>query len=197
MSDHPPLPVRRACDVDRDDVQEHIARRVLPGQRSQVPRVSQHQRRRQQVLGEQPLRSIAVGHDGREEAGPLRHARLDLRPLVAVQQERHQVERPRPLAAALVLVDVVGDAVVAHLALDGLATPRQVGEAAGAEMREELAPQRTQRARFVAQFVAMARRGGQRHPGRNGRRVAGRIELEQALRHADHSQVARPAPSGR
>ncbi|MNT55289.1 hypothetical protein D3C72_1925150 [compost metagenome] len=99
-----------------------------------------HQRRRQQAFGQQLLRAVGVGHHAVEHAHALLHAGLDLGPALGRDDQREQVERPRPLRAVGVGVHVVGDAVVADLPLQADRTPRQVVDAAGAELFEEGVP---------------------------------------------------------
>ena len=128
--------------------------------------MAEYQSWRQQVLGQQTLRTIDVAHDGRHQRGALSQPGFELRPLLGIDQEWQQVQRPGPLAQSVFAVDVVGNAVFANLALDGRASARHVPEAADTEMPEELAPTRTQRAIGGAQLIVVTglrRRGEVRH----------------------------------
>ena len=192
VTDHPPLPVGRSRDVEGDDVQERAARRSLSDQRAQVARMPQHQRRRQQVGRQQLLRPVGVGHDRGEQLRALRNAGLDAGPLIGFDQVGKDVQRPRPFAAPVVAVNVVGDAIVAHLTLDGAAAARKIGEPAWTEVRKELAPRPPQRAVRCPQLVVMARRRGRGQPRHQRRSIVFRIEFEQRL---SHLRRRRPAPT--
>ena len=191
VADHPPLPVSSARDVEGDDVQERPAGRPLPDQRTQVARMPQYQRRRQQVGRQQLLGPVGIGHDRGEQLRALCDAGLDAGPLIGFDQVRKDVQRPRPFATPVVAVDVVGDAVVAHLTLDRAAAAREIGKPARAEMREELAPRPPQRSVRCAQLVVVARRRERRQPRHQRRGIVLRIELKERLRHRRQSQ---PAP---
>ena len=83
----------------------------------QVARMPLHQRSRQLTAGHQGLRAVSVGHDVLKQAHALEHAALDLLPVCGRNDEWKQIQRPRPLRLFAVCIHVVGDAVVAHLAL--------------------------------------------------------------------------------
>ena len=74
----------------------------------------------------QAVGAVQVGEHGVEERRALDHRALDLRPLVPVDGERHQIHRPRPRAALRIAVDVVGDAVGANQLLAELPAPREL-----------------------------------------------------------------------
>ena len=107
---------------------------------AQVARVALHQRAGQQAFAQQLLRAIHVGHHAVEQACALQHAALDVCPVALRKDQREQVHRPGPLRAVGVGIDVVGDAVVAHLALQALHAPVQVLEALGPQLIKELGP---------------------------------------------------------
>ena len=74
-----------------------------------------HQRGWQQPELEQLLRAIHVGHYPVQHPHALGHTRLNLLPTRGRQNQGEQVHRPRSLRPARIRINVVGDAVVAHL----------------------------------------------------------------------------------
>ena len=145
LRDHPPVAVRAAGEVEGRDAQPGVARRPNAMHGAQVAGMAAHQGGRQQAFGQQLLRAVDVGQHAVEHARALDHAGLDLRPALWWNDEREEVERPGALRPVAVGVHVVGDAVVADLALQAHGAPRQVGEAGRAERLEELAPRGRQR----------------------------------------------------
>ena len=79
-----------------------------------------HQSCGQLAVQHQFLWSISIAHDAFEQLHALHHARLNLLPIGSAQHERKQVERPGALRLIGRCIHVVGDAVVAHLARQGL-----------------------------------------------------------------------------
>ena len=179
LRQHPPGAGRVARQVEGGDVQMRSARGPHAVQGAQVAGVALHEGRRQQVLGQQLLRPVHVRHDAIEQLDPLQHAGFDLAPAARRDDQRKQIQRPRPLRAAGIGVHVVADAVVAHLALqiDGAAI--QVVEAVPSEVLEEAGPgpqrqamqgsargavptSRGRRRHRATQFVVMTGRGRRR-----------------------------------
>ena len=140
LCDHPPVALRIARHVERRNVQMHAAHRLNAVHGAQVAGVALHQGAGQQAAAQQLLRAIDVGHHAVEQAGALQHAALDVRPVALREDQRKQVHRPGPLRAVGVGIDVVGDAVVAHLPLQALHAPVQVLKALGAQLIEKLGP---------------------------------------------------------
>ena len=104
----------------------------------QIAGVALHQRGGQHTGLEQALRAIGVGHDVFEQAHALQHARLDLLPAQGVYHQRQQVERPGALGPVGVGVNVVRDAVVAHLARELRHAWVQAHQALGPEVLHKL-----------------------------------------------------------
>ena len=117
LRQHPPAAVRAARQVKRGECQMLAAHGCHALHGVQIAGVALHQRGGQHAGFEQALRAVGVGHDVFEQAHALQHARLDLLPAQRVHHQRQQVERPRALGPVGIGVDVVRDAVVAHLAL--------------------------------------------------------------------------------
>ena len=183
LGHHPPVAVGSARQVEGADMQVRVGQGLHAVHGAQVARMALHQRRRQQALGQQALRAVDVGHHAVEHAHPLQHAGLDLAPAVGRDDQREQVQRPGPLRVGGVGVEVVGDAVVAQLALQLRAAVVQVGEAVAAQQFEELGPVLRQRGagrigarrafagrtRGAAQLVVVAGHGQARQrPGQAG-----------------------------
>jgi hypothetical protein len=137
------LPSGPRAQVKRRDVQVRAAhgRHAVHG--PQVARVALHQR-----AGQQPAPAAAGGRTRRPSHGPAGGCaaarRLRCWRQLSGDHQREQVQRPGPLRSVGVGIDVVGDAVVAHLALqvDGAAV--QVVEAVAAQVVEEAGPVRRQ-----------------------------------------------------
>ena len=86
----------------------------------QKARVAVDQRWRQQTLLQQRLLAINVEQYLVQERGALADGGFNAGPFARRQDQRQHVQIPGPLDALGVGVDVVGDAVFAHLALHGV-----------------------------------------------------------------------------
>ncbi len=116
VGQHPHRAVGRAGEVRGVQVEVPAAGHGQAVTRPQEARVGEDEGRRQQPVAQQALPAVEVGEDQVEEARALRQAGLEFSPRSGADQQRHEVELPRPVHAARVAVDVVGDAVLA----DGL-----------------------------------------------------------------------------
>ena len=97
--------------------------------------MAQHQRRGNAAIGQQGLWPVKIGEQGVHQAGALRNTGFDLCPLVGRDDHRQTIERPGPGLAFGVGVDVVGQAAVADLALDGRGPlPKPLGLGAGEQL---------------------------------------------------------------
>jgi hypothetical protein len=139
-----PVAVRRTGKIHRDHLQILAARRRKAAHGPQIARVPKHQRGRQLAALQQGLRTVDVGHHRVEQLRPLHHAGFDLGPLGLVDQQRQQIERPRP-RLALVRVDVVADVVIADLLRDRGRVVLERGNAVVAEQFEKPPPRLAQR----------------------------------------------------
>ena len=142
---HPPAAAGIARQIEGEDVQVLAAHRRHAVHGAQVVGVALHQRGRDQAVLEQPALAVQIAHGGFEQARALQHAGLDERPVGGRHQQRKQVQGPGALQPRLVGVDVVGDAVVAQMALQCGGAAFQVVPAGLAQMREEAAPGGCQR----------------------------------------------------
>ena len=122
------------------------ARRPHAGQRAQELRVPGRQVRRQVPLGQEPPMTVDVGQEGVGQAGALDDAGFDAGPFAPVEDEGQDVEVPRPGRAAGVVVDVVGDAVVADQPAHAAVAPLQLRPVDPGEFGQERAPVRPHRA---------------------------------------------------
>lgn len=191
---HPPVAVGPAREVEGGDAQPGVARRAHAMHRAQVAGVALHQGGRQQAFCQQLLRPVDVGQDAVEEAHALQRAGLDRGPALGRDDQREEVERPGPLRPAGVGIHVVGDAVVADLALQADGAPGQVAEALGAELLEEAGPVRCQRSAFGGLGFGAHGRGRGRGGGvMQRRRLRGHAEP----RRGEGAGVERPRSSSK
>ncbi len=155
VAEHPPAPVRRAREVERDEVQVQVVAHADARARPQELRIAEHEPRRQHLVLEHALLAVEIDEQRIQEARALDHADLDRGPFVGIHQQREQVEMPRP--AAFALCDerhaVLGQEAL-RLVLSGA---RGVGAHRG-ERVEHVAPARPDAA-GVAQFVEDTRGG--------------------------------------
>jgi len=157
---HGPFACGRARQVHRHNLQILAARRRKALHRAQIAGVAVHQRGRQQPALQQRLLAVAIGHDGVEQLRALRHAALDHRPFVFVDQKRQQVERPWT-RLAIVGIDVVRDVVAADLLHHRRRRLVEPGHTVFAEQAEEAPPRLANRAGSVAQLIPVPAAGGQ------------------------------------
>ena len=151
-----PGTVARARHVDGIQVHVHALGRPHALQRAQVLRVPEYELRRNDAGAQKPLIAVDVAEDGIRQARPLRHGRLDRGPFVGADDERCDVELPRTLAAGGLVVDVVGDAVLAHHAHRRLeVVPVLVGRHRG-ERRDDPAPVRAHRTGAIEHLIVPA-----------------------------------------
>ena len=143
-----------------------------------------HQCAGQQAACEQLLRAVNVGHDAVEQAGALAHTGFDLAPVLRRHQHRKQVQRPRALWTVGIGIDVVGDTVVANLAVQAGRAVFEVFKTVRAENIKKAAPRRRQC--FVGGGAGgqLAGFGGAIAGGKTGlaqqRRGRGRLGRQQA-----------------
>ena len=109
-----------------------------------VSRVALHQGGGQLALQHQLLRAVGVGHDAFEQLHALKHPGLDLLPIGLGHHERKQVQRPGSLRLVGRGIHVVGDAVVAHLALQVRHAGAQTSQAFVVQALDERLPRRTE-----------------------------------------------------
>ena len=81
------------------DVDAHAPGGSMPCDAAVEVRRAGHQPARHDAVGEDLARAVDVGEEPLEREHPLAHAALDDRPLVGVDDPRHEVERERPLLA--------------------------------------------------------------------------------------------------
>ncbi len=111
-----------------------------------------HQRRRQLPALEQSLWAVHVGHNRVEQLRALHHASFDFRPFGLVDQQRQQVQRPRPWLA-VIRIDVVADVVVADLLRDRSRVLFEPRNPVFTEALEKLPPRFAQRPGRIEQLV--------------------------------------------
>ncbi len=116
-----------------------------------------------------------------EQACALAYAGVDVLPVLRRNDEREKIERPGPLRAVGVGVDVVGDAVVANLPLQVGGAAVEVVKTVAAEKVEKRGPAFGKR--FGRCFCLLALRGPGRRKSlfRAGEEQAGALGLGLAL----------------
>ena len=196
LAHHPPVAACVARHVERGDVQVRAAHGPHAVQRAQVAGVAVHQRAGQQAGAQQRLGAVAVGHHRVEQARALARPGFDALPVAGCEQQREQIDRPGPLRAVGVGIDVVGDAVVAHLALQAVHAPVHVTQAGTARVMEKFGPIACQASagsyRFrsvfspcaAAQFVEMPRRSGCGQGRGQGGRAVGVVGVHGSIKAA-------------
>ena len=163
VRDHPPLAVGRTREVGGVEVQEPATGRFAAVRRPQEIRLREHQRGRQPLRADQLLRAIGIGEDAVEERGALDEAGLQPPPFFRADDEGQRVELPRTFHAALIAIDVVGDAALVDEAARGLPASLDLAFAQLGKRFEQQPVVRPHRAAGVEQFIVQ--------PGR--RTVAG------------------------
>ncbi len=183
LRDHAPAAVRRACQIERGNVQMHVAAQCDAVHGAQITRVPLHQCGWQQRALQQFARAVDIGQHPVQQPHALQHAGFDHAPVLRADDQRKQVQRPGPLRLVRLGQHVVGHAVVSQLALQ-LPHPRiQPDAAAGvAELLDKVLPAGGQHIAVVvrrgaaAQLVEVTGCGGGRLlPDRTRRRRLGRL----------------------
>ena len=102
-----------------------------------------HQRRWHQAVLEQLLRTVDILQHRIQQSGALNDGALDALPFLMRQHQRQHIQIPRPVVATRIGIDVVGNAVFAHLALHRLQTLAHLHITGRAQMIMQGAPVRT------------------------------------------------------
>ena len=195
--DDPPAAVRRTRQVGRVVKQVHPTRRPDTLHLVEKAAVAEHHRRRDRAAAQQILRAVDVLEHAVEQLGALRDAGLDLGPLGGCDQERQRVDFPRPVGALGVGIHVVGDAVLADLALHQRQRVAHVRPFARGEPLHERAPVRARLARRSEHLVeavfgdCVVLQQGLRHDCNNGR-VRGSVSQARHDRASPPAQHLRP-----
>ena len=122
--------------------------------------MAERQLGRDVTLGQQPLRAVEVGQQRIQQPRALRDAGLDGLPLGGRQHERQRIQRPGPVGALRVGVDVVGDAVLDDQPARELERAAHgVGRFVGAQTVDERPPVRAHRALRIVQLVVSSQVG--------------------------------------
>ena len=112
---------------------------------AQIAGMSLHQGRRNQGIAEQLLRAVDIGNHFFEQPGTLQRAGFNLLPVVMADNQRKQINRPRPLRAILIGVDVVGDPVVAYLSGQFVGPSIKILQTIWVDLTEKFGPVSRQR----------------------------------------------------
>jgi len=156
VGDDPPATIRRARQIDRILVQPDTAGRLDALTGPQIAVLAIDQRWRQQAFGKQLLLAVEVGQNGIEQGCPLRDRSRDFGPLFCRDDQRQRVERPRPVGAAGIGVDVVGDPVFLDPSIDEIKATMHFVRRDRVKMNEELPPVRTNSAVGIEHFIVAA-----------------------------------------
>ena len=170
IGQHAPLASRPTPEIERDEIQVVIAGRFQPDHRPQEMRAAGDERGRDQPLLDQLCLTVEIGDDMFEQVRPLDDAGGDLRPLVALDQQRYRRQRPRPFLGFS--GDAEARADILSMVLHAFARTLQIVAANGDDLLQHRRPRRA--VGRVAQHVAGAALGAiVRDPAP---RVDGRIE---------------------
>ena len=169
-ADDAPRAVRAAREIECQQVQKDTADRRHAVARGQKPGMPEDERRRQEPLVDQRLRTVDVRRDRVQQPRALAEAAGKDRPFAGGHQQRQHIERPGARRAVGRGVHVVGNAVLVDLAGDA---SLGVGEPVAPELarvRREILPGRPQRALGADDLIEVAL----------GNRVAGHERPEPA-----------------
>ena len=185
VADDPPAPVGRAREVGGVLQEVAPADRVQPFGRREEAAVAEDHGGRDRAALHQRLRAVKIAEDAVEQLGALLDPRRDAVPFLGRQHERDRVDFPRPVHALRIGVDVVGDAVLADLALGERQRVAHVALVALGERAHERVPVRPRPAGGGQQLVEAPL----------GRRIAG----EELIQHGERTNAttARVADAGR
>ncbi len=142
IGEHPPAAVGAACEICGVDVHEHAAGRRDVLRRPEKAALAEDERGRDEAVREQLLRAVEIREHRVEQARALRDGRRDRSPLVRREDERQEIELPRPARPFRIGVDVVGDAVRGDGLLDEAAAAEHRLHRERGQMGEERAPVR-------------------------------------------------------
>src|SRR5262249_34501783 len=140
-------------------VHRYTARRRDAVRRPKIAPLSEHERGRQEAVGEQLLRSVQIGEDGVEETCALRDGGRDRPPLLRWKNQRKDVELPRTGRAFGIGVYVVADAVRGDGVVNELRSQRERNGRHRSDVREKRLPMPTRTAMAVDHLVVTRRRG--------------------------------------
>ena len=149
----PPVPVGRAREVGGVVQQVHAARRTNALHLMQITAVAEHHRRRDRARAQQLLWAVDVGQHAVQQIGALRDAGFDDVPFGGRQQQRQRVDFPWPIGALRIGIHVIGDAVLADLALHQRQGVVDFGAFAVDERAQERIPVRARCTRPGQQLV--------------------------------------------
>ena len=153
VAHHPPASVGRARQVGRVLQQVHAAHRLQALRRAEKAAVAEDHGRRNGAALQQRLRAVDVAEDAVEQVGALGDAGLDRIPFVGRQEQRQRVDFPRAVGSHGVVVDVVGDALLADLPLGQRQRLAHLALAALGERTHEGVPVRPRLRRAGQQLV--------------------------------------------
>ncbi len=153
IADHPPVAVGRARQIRGIEVQHHVAGVLDAAAGTQVSRVAIDQRGRQQPFLEQVLLAVYVEQHLVEQRRALHDPSLDAAPFLLGQDHRQEIELPRPVGALRIGVDVVSDAVLAHLFVYRVQPLARALGGPGRELLDQGTPVRARRVRRLDELV--------------------------------------------
>ena len=105
VAEHPPASVRRAREIERDEVQVQVVAHADARARPQELRIAEHEPGRQHLVLQHALLAVEIDEQLVQQPCALDHAELDRGPLVGIDEQREQIEPPRPAAVAIALRD--------------------------------------------------------------------------------------------
>ena len=106
-------------------------------------RLPEDHRRRQPARTDEFLRAVTVGENPVQQGRALNQARLERAPFIRRDDKRDRVQLPRPLHAARIAVNIVGDALLMNEALAGFLPALEFRRAELLQRREQSGVMRT------------------------------------------------------
>ena len=152
------MAIRRTRQVGGVDLQIRPALHIDGLAGTQIAGIGEDQRRGDETIAHKTLRAVEVSQSEIQQAGALNQPRLQVTPLLATDDERHQVELPRLVGAAAFAIHETGDAMLCQDAAAVFPAHAQFVAAQSVQRRNERLPVRADFAARAETLVEHARR---------------------------------------
>ncbi len=118
LGDDPPATIGPAGDIKGHDQESLATRGSRPVHGAHIARMAQQQGGRQEALMQELPRPIEVRQYRLQQLGALHETGLDFRPVLRLDQERQQFQRPGARRHAIGAEDVMGNPIPLNLLMD-------------------------------------------------------------------------------